>query len=129
MSYFYTKISPFSFLETIDELTIAFSEEGFWLVSSIDAGEKIRKKVDINFTNYKILGFCQPEIAYEYLSEDMNIWIFLPCWVVVYEKEWVVNISTWLPDDTIWKIVQNKNLENLDKKISEVIKKIINSVC
>ncbi len=128
MSYFYTRKSPFSFLETIDEVTIAFKENWFWLVSNIDVSEKIRNKVDKNFTNYSILGFCQPEIAYEYLSQDMNLWIFLPCSIVLYEKDGITQISTWLPSDIIWKIVKNKNLEQLDNRMSELIKKIIISI-
>lgn len=128
MLYYYTKKSRFSFLETIDELLLSFSEQWFWLVSNIDVSEKIRKKVDESFWEYKILGFCKPDIAYKYLSQDMNLWLFLPCSVYIYEKNWDIYVWTGLPDDIIWKIVQNKNLEQTDREMSEVIKKIIDSI-
>ncbi len=128
MWFAYTKKSSFSFFETLDELSIAFWEEGFWLVSNIDVSEKIRKKGIENFWEYRILGFCKPEIAYKYLSEDMDLGVFLPCSVIVYEKEDDVYISTWLPEDIIWKLVSNPNLEDLDRDISNTIRKIIDSV-
>jgi len=128
MSYNYTKKSQYSFLETIDELLLSFWENWFWLVSNVDVTEKVSKKVDKDFPNYKILGFCKPEIAYKYLSEDMNLWVFLPCSICVYEKDWSVYISSWLPEDIISNFIENKDLKNLDIEISILIKKIIDDI-
>jgi len=77
MSYTYIKKSPFSFDETLDELRIAFWEEWFWVVSNVNIAEKIKTKVDENFWEYTTLWFCKPELAYKYLSEDINLGIFM----------------------------------------------------
>jgi uncharacterized protein (DUF302 family) len=53
--YSYIKKSSYSFLETIDELRLAFSEIGFGVVSNIDVAEKIRAKIDPNFGKYVTL--------------------------------------------------------------------------
>lgn len=128
MTYKYIKKSPFGFLETIDELRIAFAEQGFWLVTNLNISDKIKVKVDSNFGEYTTLGFCKPEIAYEYLSEDINLWIFMPCSVSVYEKDGEVFINAWLPEKVIDKIVENKNIENHSHEVSEIMKNVIDSI-
>jgi uncharacterized protein (DUF302 family) len=123
--YTYVKKSPFSFDETLDELRIAFAEEWFWVVSNVDISEKIKLKVDKNFPRYTTLWFCKPELAYEYISEDINLWIFMPCSISVYEKNKEVFISAWLPKNIIFPIIKNKNLEKLSLEISETMTQII----
>ena len=128
MNYTYIKKSPFGFDETLDELRIAFAEQGFWVVSNVNISEKIKSKVDSNFWKYTTLWFCKPELAYKYLSEDINLWIFMPCSVSVYEKNWYIYISAGLPENVISPVIWNKNLEKLSTEISEVMKKVIDSI-
>ena len=128
MSYSYIKKSPYDFLETIDELRISFSEEWFWVVSNVNIAEKIKAKVDSNFWEYVTLGFCKPDLAYEYLNEDINLWIFMPCSVSVYEKEGEVFINAWLPENVIDKIIENNNLSNHSKEISNIMKKVVDNI-
>ena len=128
MTYNYTKKSSYPFLETVDELRLAFSEKGFWVVSNVNVWERIRNKVDSNFSEYITLWFCNPNHAYNYLKQDLNLWIFMPCSVSVYEKEGEVFINAWLPVNVIDKIVENKNIEDTSKEVSEVMKKVIDSI-
>ncbi len=126
--YTYIKKSPFSFDETLDELRIAFSQKGFWVVSNIDISKKIREKVNPNFWLYTNLGFCKPELANKYLSEDINIWVFMPCNISVYEQYWDIYISAWLPENIISKVIKNKNLNSLSSEISKTMKEIVDSI-
>ena len=128
MNYTYIKKSPFNFYETLDELRIAFAEEWFWVVSNINIAEKIKAKIDENFWEYITLWFCKPELAYEYLNEDINLWIFMPCSVSVYEKGWEIFILAGLPENVIDKVIENKNLKKLNSEISETMKKVIKNI-
>ena len=128
MSYSYKKKSQYSFLETIDELRIAFEEQWFWVVSNVNIAEKIQSKIDPDFREYVTLGFCKPDLAYKYLSEDMNLWIFMPCSVSIYEKNGEVFINAWLPEKVIDKVIGNKNLKKMNSEISETMKKVIDSI-
>ena len=128
MTYNYTKKSPYSFMETIDELRLAFSDAWFWVVSNVNIWERIRGKVDNNFWEYVTLGFCKPWLAYEYLNEDMNLWIFMPCSVSVYEKEGDVYINAWLPETVVDKVVDNDNIKNHSKEVSDMMKNVIDSI-
>lgn len=128
MSYSYTKKSPYSFLETLDELRIAFAENWFWVVSNVNIAERIQAKVDSKFWEYTTLWFCSPGLAHKYLSVDMNLWIFMPCSVSVYEKENEVFISAGLPEIVISKVIENDTLEKLHKEVSDTMKKVIDSI-
>ncbi len=126
--YVYIRKSPFSFLETIDELRFAFAEKWFWVVSNVDIAEKIKKNIDSDFWEYVTLGFCKPAIAYKYLKEDINIGIFMPCSVSVYEKSGEIFIAWGLPEIIIDKVIENKNIEKMHKEISEIMKWVIASL-
>ncbi len=123
-NYSYTKKSPFWFFETLDELRISFTNKGFWVVFNVDISEKIKNKVDSSFPKYVSLGFCKPEFAYEYLKQDINLWVFMPCSVAIYEDNWEVFISTLLVENAIWKLVGNEKLEKINYELSETIKEI-----
>lgn len=128
MSYTYIKKSPYSFLETLDELRISFADKWFWVVSNVDIAERVRAKVDENFPRYTNLWFCNPKIAYEYLSEDINLWVFMPCTVSVYEKGNEVYISAWIPETVISKVVENNALDKINKDISDTMKEVIDNL-
>ncbi len=128
MSYTYIKKSPYTFLETIDELRISFAEEWFWVVSNVNIAERIQSKVNPDFGEYVTLGFCKPDLAYEYLSEDINLWIFMPCSVSVYENKGEVFINAWLPENVIDKVIENKNLSNHSKEISDTMKRVVDNI-
>ncbi|MDQ7008691.1 MAG: DUF302 domain-containing protein [Candidatus Gracilibacteria bacterium] len=128
MTYTYIKKSPFGFDETLDELRISFSEIGFGVVSNVAISEKIKAKVDGNFPKYTTLGFCKPELAYEYLSEDINLGIFMPCSISVYEKGGEIFISAGLPEIVIDRVINNDKISKHSKEISEIMKKVIDSI-
>lgn len=128
MTYTYIKKSPYSFLETIDELRLAFADKGFWVVSNVNIWERIRKKIDPSFWEYITLWFCKADHGYNYLKNDINIWIFMPCSISVYEKSWKVFINAWLPVNVIDKIIENKNIEEISREVSEIMKKVVDSI-
>ena len=128
MTYSYIKKSPFWFDETLDELRIAFANDGFWVVSNVNIAEKIKSKVDSNFSEYISLWFCNPKLAYDYLKEDINLGIFMPCTVSIYRKNWDVYISAWLPEVVIEKVVNNSKINKMNLEISKTMKNIIDSI-
>lgn len=128
MIYTYIKKSPFSFNETLDELRIAFAAKWFGVVSNVDIAKRVRKNIDLDFGEYTNLWFCNPMLAHKYLETDMNLWIFMPCTVSVYEKNNEVFISAGLPEIVISKVIENNDLEDLHKEISDTMKKVIDSI-
>ena len=62
----------------------ALGEQGFGILSEIDVQEKFREKLGVPFRPYRILGACQPKLAHQALSTELNLGVLLPCNVVVY---------------------------------------------
>ena len=85
MSYYFSKILPLPFEEAVKRTTSALAEEGFGIISEIDVTETLRKKLNIGFRKYRILGACNPALAHEALQLEDKIGTMLPCNVVVQE--------------------------------------------
>ncbi len=85
--YFNTTISGKDFDEVIEQVTGELSKEGFGVLTEIDVQATLKKKLDIDFKKYRILGACNPPSAHKAISAEDKIGVFLPCNVVVTENE------------------------------------------
>ena len=86
-SYGFSRTVEMSFEETIEKTKSALKEEGFGVLSEINIDEALKEKLGVDFRRYKILGACNPPLAYKTLQEEINIGLLLPCNVVVYEAD------------------------------------------
>jgi len=85
MAYYFGKQVEGSFDEVIDRVTEALKTEGFGVLTEIDVRETMRKKLDVDFRNYRILGACNPPLAHKALTMEDKIGTMLPCNVIVQE--------------------------------------------
>jgi uncharacterized protein (DUF302 family) len=87
MQYYFNKIVEMTFEETIDKVTEELKKEGFGVLTEIDVKAALKKKIDVDFRKYRILGACNPSYAYKALLAEDKIGTMLPCNVIVQEKE------------------------------------------
>jgi uncharacterized protein (DUF302 family) len=106
MNYFFNKTVPYSFDEALEIVTDALKEEGFGVLTEIDVKETLKKKLDVDFRKYKILGACNPYFAHQALQKEDKIGLMLPCNVVVEENAGSVEVSAIDP------IVSMQGVEN-----------------
>ena len=85
--YFSTSINGGTFEEALIRITEALKKEGFGVLTEIDMKATLKKKLDVDFHNYKILGACNPSLAYKALQTEDKIGTMLPCNVIVQERE------------------------------------------
>ena len=83
----FSKVLDTSFEGAIEKVTDALREEGMGVLTEIDVQAAFKKKLDLDFRKYKILGACHPLIAYHMLQTDDKAGVFYPCNVVVQEHE------------------------------------------
>ena len=86
-SYGFSRTVEMSFEETVEKTKASLKEEGFGVLSEINIDEALKEKLGVDFRRYKILGACNPPLAYKTLQEEINIGLLLPCNVVIYEAD------------------------------------------
>ena len=73
--------------EVLERLPAALGEEGFGVLSEIDVGQTLKKKLNVDFRRYRIFGACNPSFAHQALQMELDIGVLLPCNVVAYERD------------------------------------------
>ena len=125
MDYYFSKTIDQSFDNAIQKVTEALKAEGFGILTEIDIKATLKKKLDVDFYNYKILGACNPPFAYKALLAEDKIGVMLPCNVIVQEKvTGQVEVSAVDPVASMLSI-ENKDLQGIANEIRTKLKKVI----
>lgn len=115
------------FDEAVKRTREELAREGFGILTEIDVKSTLKKKIDVDFDNYMILGACNPPSAYKALQAEREIGLFLPCNVLVYENEGDVFVSAILPTVAMG-FIDNEPLAKIaieiEKKLVSVIDRI-----
>lgn len=128
MTYYFTKEVELSFDEAINKVTEELKKEGFGILTEIDVKATMKKKLDVEFRNYKILGACNPPFAYEALKAEDKIGLMLPCNFIVQEKEnGIVEVSAIDPSVSMQN-VRNSALESIAGDVRNKLKKVVDSI-
>lgn len=83
----FTVILPDSYEDALQQVTEALKKEGFGVLTEIDVKATLKKKIDVDFRKYSILGACNPPLAHKALQSDPLVGLMLPCNVTVEEVE------------------------------------------
>jgi uncharacterized protein (DUF302 family) len=125
MSYNISKKVEGTFDEAIKKVTEELKKEGFGIISEIDLKEKFKEKLNVEFRNYKILGACNPSLAYKAIQQEDKIGTMLPCNVLVQEHETRgVEVSAIDPLETMGA-VNNASLQSIAAEVSEKLKSVL----
>lgn len=128
MNYYFNKTINGDFNNVIERVTEALKNEGFGILTEIDVKETLKKKLDIDFKKYSILGACNPPYAHKALQAEDKIGTMLPCNVIVQEiNPGIVEVAAINPIASM-QAVENKQLiqiaEEITAKLENVVKKI-----
>lgn len=87
MSYFFSRQLDTDFVDAEKRVVRQLEEEGFGVLTEIDVQATLKKKLDVDFTPYKILGACNPSYAYQALQVESHVDTILPCNVILRASE------------------------------------------
>ncbi len=114
-----------TFTEVIQKVTEALKVEGFGVLTEIDLKTTLKKKLDVDFYNYTILGACNPGFAYKALQAEDKIGTMLPCNVIVQEKvPGQVEVSAVDPAASM-QAIENDQLKAISIEVRDRLKKVI----
>lgn len=126
--YFKTTLTGISFDEAIDRTTHALQKEGFGVLTEIDLKSTFKKKLDVDFYNYRILGACNAPFAYKALEAEDKIGTMLPCNIIVQEKKpGTIEVSAVDPLSSMVS-VDNKSLGYIAIEVRDKLKRVIDSL-
>jgi uncharacterized protein (DUF302 family) len=125
MNYYFTKTLSGKFENIIERVTESLKSEGFGVLTEIDIKATLKKKLDVDFYNYKILGACNPSFAYKALQAEDKIGTMLPCNVIVQEKEsGKIEVSAVDPAASM-QAIENPGLKDIAEQVREKLKRVI----
>lgn len=128
MSYYFNKIVEGKFSEVIESVTEELKKEGFGILTEIDVKATLKKKLDVDFRNDRILGACNPSFAYKALQVEEKVGTMLPCNVVVQERsDGKIEVSAVDPVASM-QAINNITLGEVAQVIRQKLKKVINNI-
>jgi uncharacterized protein (DUF302 family) len=128
MNYYISAIYQGTFDEAIEKVTDELKKEGFGILTEIDVKETLKKKLDVDFKKYKILGACNPGFAHQALLKEDKIGTMLPCNVIVEEHEnGEVEVSAVDPMASM-QAVDNEGLTEISTQVRDLLKKVIKNI-
>ncbi len=124
MQYGFSKKVNLSYDAAVTKVTEELKKEGFGVLTTIDVKETLKKKLDVDFKRYVILGACNPPFAHKALQAEEEIGLLLPCNVIVYEKDGGSVVSAFVPM-TMMAIVENEAIRPVAEEIQAKLKNVI----
>jgi len=127
MEYFFSRQLDMSFDDALSRVTEELEKEGFGVLTEIDVQATLKKKLDVDFSRYVILGACNPHFAYKALQVERKIGLMLPCNVIVQETEDVVVEVAAIAPLVSMQAVDNPALQGIASEIQEKLQRVISS--
>jgi len=128
MSYYFSKFVDDSFDEAIERVTEHLANEGFGVLTTIDVSATLKKKLDVDFQRYTILGACNPGYAHKALLAEDKIGTMLPCNVIVQETaDGKVEVAAVDPMASMMAI-ENEALGGIASEVRSKLQSVINSL-
>ena len=128
MSYYFSKTVNDDFDVAIEKVTNELTKEGFGVLTEIDIQQTLKKKLNVDFRKYKILGACNPHFAYQALLAEDAIGTMLPCNIIVQEHEnGEVEISAVDPV-AYMMAVKNDALSSIAMEVKEKLGRVIDKL-
>ena len=128
MKYYFSKTLNISFDEAISKVIEELKKGGFGIITEIDVKETLKKKLNVDFRKYRILGACSPHYAYQALLKEDKIGTMLPCNVIVQElADGKVEVAAIDPIASM-QAIENPELGSVAVEVQAKLKKVVDNL-
>ena len=128
MTYYFSKILPVAFDEAVQKTTESLKQAGFGIITEIDVKRTLKEKIGVDFRSYRILGACNPKLAYEALQLEDKIGTMLPCNVVVQEMAPGQTEVAAIDPVASMEAVDNPDLKQAAMRVQALLKQVIDTL-
>ncbi len=126
--YAFTTVLNTSYEDAVSKITDALKEEGFGILTEIDVKATLKKKLDVDFRKYVILGACNPPYAYRTLKADLDVGLLLPCNVIVYETDDKKACISAINPISALEVIKKEELRKIAEEVTDKLKRVVDKV-
>ena len=127
MNYGFSKNIDIPYEKAVEKVTDELKKEGFGVLTSIDVKDTLKKKINVDFKKYVILGACNPPLAHRALESEEQLGLLLPCNVIVYENNGGSTVSFFDPM-IMTQIIDNEKLKTVAQEVQNKMKRVFEAV-
>lgn len=127
-NYGFGKELSISYNEALEKVSEALKEQGFGVLTEIDVKATLKKKMDVDFRKYKILGACNPLFALKALAAELEIGLLLPCNVIVYENDAGKTAVMAIDPVAAMTMVDNAEVEKVAREVKQRLEMALESL-
>ena len=127
MEYGFSKNINTPYEKAVEKVTDELKKEGFGVLTSIDVKETLKKKIDVDFKKYVILGACNPPLAHKALESEEQLGLLLPCNVIVYENNGGSTVAFFDPM-IMTQLIDNEKLKAVAEEVQSKMKRVFEAV-
>ncbi len=128
MGYYFAKTLEMGVADAVRRATEALSEEGFGILTEVDVRQTLKKKLNVEFRDYRILGACNPTLAHEALEIEDKVGTMLPCNVVVQDLGGGRTEVAAIDPVASMQAIDNPRLKAAAERVRTKLKKVVASL-
>ena len=128
MSYYFAKTLAIGFDDAVRRTTDVLKSEGFGLVTEIDVIDTLKRKVNADFRSYRILGACNPALAYDAVQLEDKVGTMLPCNVIVQDVGAGRTEVAAIDPVASMQAIDNPRLKEAAQRVQAKLKKVVESL-
>lgn len=125
--YQYKRETGLDYADAVAKAREELQKEGFGVLTEIDVKSTLKKKLNVDFDEYIILGACNPPFAYKALQAEQDLGLMLPCNLIVYNKSGKTFVAAIKPTVQMEKI-GNPKLKAIAAQVEGKLKKVIDAI-
>lgn len=125
---FSKELDGVDFDQAVNKVTSALKEEGFGVLTIIDIKSTLKKKLDLDFRRYVILGACNPALAHKALEAEPNIGLLLPCNVVVQESPGGGVEVSFIDPKAMFTLVENAGVTSIAEDVNKRLRRVLDAI-